>query len=100
MLAETFIHFVSQMNTIFFERFEEFVIQNNVNNFVTQLKKIKYIHPCKNFPYNYVIYLFARMKLCINILLWNLLIETLKLGAVEINYLFGKINRIEKNNIN
>lgn len=38
--SETFIHFVIQMKTIFFERFEEYVIQNNVvNNFVTKLKK-------------------------------------------------------------
>lgn len=52
------------MNTIFFERFEEFVIQNNVvNNFVKEFKKINFIHPCKNFLCNYVIHLFARMRL-------------------------------------
>jgi len=40
MPAEIFIHFVSQMNTIFFERFEEFVQNNVVNNFVMQFKKL------------------------------------------------------------
>lgn len=64
MPSETFVHFVSQMNTIFFERFEKFVIQDNVvQNFVIQFKKINFLHPCKNFPYNYVIHLFARMRL-------------------------------------
>jgi len=64
MPSESFIHFVSLMNKIFSEKFEEFVIQNNfINNFVREFKKNNFIHPCKNFPYNYVVHLFERMKL-------------------------------------
>lgn len=64
MPPTTFAHFVSQISTIFFDQFEEFVIQEKVvNKYVEEFQKIDFFHPCKNFPYNYLIRLIVRMRL-------------------------------------
>lgn len=60
---DLFIH-VCELEQIFKENFKKVILNENViGSLITHYKKSVFIHPCSNFPYNFFIKLYSRMRL-------------------------------------
>jgi len=61
---DNFVEYIKALKHLFFSKIEELIIQKHViHNFITIFKDVKFIHPCQQFPYNYLLKLYTRVRL-------------------------------------
>jgi len=64
MAPNEFIIYVKDLENLFFENFYDLLPRINViRSYVQLFKQVHFKHPCNNFPYIYLITLFARVRL-------------------------------------
>lgn len=64
MPNNNFIEYVKNLEDIFAKKIKEYVLQKSViSNFVQLFKQVNFIHSCQYFPQDYMIKLYARVRL-------------------------------------
>lgn len=63
MPHNNFFIYICMLEKIFKDNLEKLIIKNVLANFIEIFKNITFEHSCCNFPYNYLIKLYTRMKL-------------------------------------
>jgi hypothetical protein len=64
MPDDSFVFFFAMLERIFQNSFEELVLKRNIlKELLILYNTVAFKHPCINFPYNYVIKLYARIRL-------------------------------------
>lgn len=64
MPNDEFVAFVCHLETLFAENFESFVVKDSViEHFINSFKQVDYQHPCREFPYDYMLHLYSRLRL-------------------------------------
>lgn len=58
-----FISYIKQLHIKFYENVSNFIAKPNVKNFVGVLSTVEFLHTCPNFPQNYLIKLFVRVRI-------------------------------------
>ena len=56
--------YICELEQIFSENFENIILQTTtLLKFLNLYKQATFVHPCQNFPYDYLLALYARMRL-------------------------------------
>lgn len=64
MPHDDFVYYISSMEVLFQNNFESMVVKDNVvENFKLLYSRLIYHHPCKDFPYEFLITLYTRVRL-------------------------------------
>lgn len=85
MPNNNFIQYVKTLEDLFFQRIEKYILQPLiVSKFIRLFKQIEFTHPCPNFPQDYSIKLFARVRLY----------HTLKLINRQFKSQYGRKKRV------
>lgn len=59
-----FVVYVKMLENLFFSKIEELIVQKHViRTLITIFKDVKFSHPCLHFPYDYLLKLYARVRL-------------------------------------
>lgn len=64
MPNNNFIEYIKTLENLFFEKINEYILQPSIiNNFIKLFKQVEFVSPCTQFPQDYLIKLFARVRL-------------------------------------
>lgn len=66
MPNKNFVQYLTSMEILFKKFFEEVATQDTiVQKFINIFKTLEFIHPCQKFPYQYIVRLYARIRIYI-----------------------------------
>lgn len=64
MPNDNFIAYVNNLEDLFAKKIEEYILQKSIiSKFVRLFKEVNFIHPCQYFPQDYIVKLYARIRL-------------------------------------